>query len=134
MIQAVQDRYTTGSFKTKLQHVLDSTTQEDADWVYRAIRLVSPGGLGQSEQHDVHSTPKVTLTEAMGIACERDRIAWQYVNCFKDVLDFGLKRYHIVINRWGDVNRAVEAVYIGLLTRVFQIATLSENMVTNSMD
>ncbi len=118
MIHAAQDRCKMASFKTKLQHVLDSTTQQDADWVFRAIRLVSPGGLGQSEQQDVHSAPEVTLTEAMGIARERDRIAWQYVNCFKDVLDFGLKRYHVAINRWGDANWAVVAVYIGLLARI----------------
>ncbi len=118
MIQAAQDWSKTGSFKAHLQQVLDSTTQQDADWVYRAIRLVSPGGLGQSEEQDVQLAPEVTLTEAMGIACERDRIAWQYVNCFKDVLDFGLKRYHMAFNRWGDVNWAVAVVYIGLLMHI----------------
>lgn len=97
-----------------LSPVLERTTREDADWVYRAIRLASPAGLGSSEQ-DVHSAPEVTLCEAMAIAANRDRIAWQFSNSFSTVLDFAIPRYHSWLNLWGDEKWAVLGVFAELL-------------------
>lgn len=118
MIQAMHEINPQRSYRNQLQAVLNQTTREDAEWVYRAIRLASPGGLGHSQQQDVSNPPQVTLTEAMRIASARDRIAWQYVNCYKDVLDFGIKRYYIAFDRWGDMNWAAVAIFVGLLAKV----------------
>jgi triphosphoribosyl-dephospho-CoA synthase len=71
-----------------IQRVLDGLTIEDAELVYQAIRLASPGGLGTAEQQDVRSEPTVTLLQAMRLAADRDLIAKQYANAFEDV--FGL--------------------------------------------
>lgn len=118
MLQAVQIPMLSVDFRNQLQNVLENTTREDAQWVYQAIRSASPGGLGKSKIEDVSQRPQVTLTDAMGIASDKDRIAWQYVNSYKDVLDFGIKRYHIAFRRWGDVNWAAVAIYVGLLRRI----------------
>lgn len=67
---------------------LDSLTVRDAELVYEAIRIASPGGLGKAESQDVQQQPTVTLLEAMRLAADRDLIARQYVTGFKDV--FGL--------------------------------------------
>jgi triphosphoribosyl-dephospho-CoA synthase len=69
--------------------VLQSLTQDDADAVYEAIRLASPGGLGSVARQDVRTRPTVSLVEAMRLAAHRDAIARQYVNGFHDVLHAG---------------------------------------------
>ncbi|MFH5802573.1 triphosphoribosyl-dephospho-CoA synthase [Alienimonas sp. DA493] len=65
--------------------VLAATTVEDACAVYEAIRVANPGGLGDAAEQDVRDEPTVTLTEAMALAADRDRIARQYTDAFADV-------------------------------------------------
>jgi triphosphoribosyl-dephospho-CoA synthase len=101
--------------RENLRHVLDRTTREDAHWVYLAIRLALPGGLGASEEEDVHTNPTVTLQEAMKIAERRDRIAWQYTNYYTNVFDLAIPRYHRWLSLYGDEQWATLAVFTGLL-------------------
>ncbi len=70
--------------------VLGRLTQEDAEWVYRAIRLAQPGGLGTAESQDVADAPTGTLLEVMLLAAERDGVAAQYANGFAWVLQEGV--------------------------------------------
>jgi len=66
--------------------VLQELTADDADCVYRAIRLANPGGLGRVDEADVHAAPPPDLLAAMRLAAGRDVIARQYANGFDDVL------------------------------------------------
>ena len=61
-----------------VRDVLASTTVEDAELVYEAIRFAKPGGIGKAESQDVNTAPTVTLRDAMALAAGRDRIAEQY--------------------------------------------------------
>lgn len=72
-----------------INEVLEGTTVEDSMHVYKAIRLASPGGLGNAESQDVQSLPTETLTACMQLAADRDLIARQYVTGFRDVLTTG---------------------------------------------
>jgi triphosphoribosyl-dephospho-CoA synthase len=78
-------------FRPAIRSVLDALTVEDARWVYRAIRVASPGGLGKADDQDVADEPTVTLTEAMQIAADRDSVALQYANGFCDVATIGVE-------------------------------------------
>lgn len=69
--------------------VLGQLTREDAAWVYRAIRLAQPGGLGTAASEDVAHEPTGTLLEVMTLAAERDSVAAQYANGFAWVLQEG---------------------------------------------
>lgn len=71
-------------------HVLSQLTREDAAWVYRAIRLAQPGGLGTADDQDIASEPTGTLREVMSLATDRDGVAAQYANEFAWVLNEGL--------------------------------------------
>ncbi len=73
-----------------LHAVLAATTVDDAKWVYRAIRLAQPGGLGHVPEQDVKDEPTVTLREAMVLAADRDLIARQYADGFRAVFDDAL--------------------------------------------
>jgi triphosphoribosyl-dephospho-CoA synthase len=66
-----------------LRQVLASTTVADARDVYAAIRLASPGGLGETAEQDVHDEPTVTLLEAMTLAAGHDGIAREYATGFE---------------------------------------------------
>lgn len=64
--------------------VLNTATLNDAQQIYRAINLASPGGLGQAEEGDVKNTEKpLPLLEAMKHASQWDSIAREYVTNFQ---------------------------------------------------
>lgn len=90
--------------------VLHSTTIEDAEHVYAAIRLARPGGLGQVSSQDVHDRPTITLREAMVLAADRDRIAEQYATDFAFVLGLGR---HWLLDAWRwcqDLDRVIPQI------------------------
>lgn len=68
-----------------VEDILQRTTAEDCRFVYEAIRLARPGGLGRTNQADVHDTPTISLVEAMRLAADRDLVARQYVTDFAAV-------------------------------------------------
>lgn len=70
-----------------IDDVLSRLTREDAAWVYRAIRLAQPGGLGTAPDEDIANEPTGTLREVMSLAAERDGVAAQYANGFAWVLE-----------------------------------------------
>lgn len=76
--------------RSDVETVLGSSTEFDTKCVYRAIRAVNPGGLGQAPEQDVDDEPTVTLLEAMKLAADRDLIARQYANNYADVFDLGV--------------------------------------------
>lgn len=117
LLQAVQQHGLHAPLRKSLASVLAQTTVMDAEWVFRAISLASPGGLGRAEQQDVAAAATVTLTEAMCLAAGRDRIAAQYATNYKDVFEFAILRYNNQLNRWGYRKWAAVAVYAGLLCK-----------------
>ncbi len=70
--------------------VLADLDQQDAADAYGAIRAAHPGGLGSVAQADVHDDPKISLRDAMALAADRDLVASQYVNGYREVLDQAL--------------------------------------------
>jgi triphosphoribosyl-dephospho-CoA synthase len=103
------------SLRQALYRVLTNTTIADADWTFKAIKLASPAGLGNSEQHDVHQSARVTLREAMEFASDKDRIALQYLTDYKDIFDFSRLTYYNAMDKWGIRDWAAVAVYVDLL-------------------
>ncbi len=104
--------------RSVLIEVLNSTTVEDAELVYQAIRLAAPGGLGESEQHDVRKSPTVNLLTAMQAAAKRDRIAYQYCNGFTDIFADGVPTLLKYRAKWGSEKWAATEVYLRLLRRI----------------
>lgn len=100
-----------------IRQVLADLDSKDADYIFRAIRLAKPGGLGKSEKYDVNSIPEISVQEAMEEAKARDRIALQYVTAFEDVFSLGLsciKDYNL---RWNCVEWAASMCFLEFLAR-----------------
>lgn len=86
---------------------LNETTVGDSLAVYEAIRLAQPSGLGTAAEQDVAGTPTLPLREIMALAADRDLIARQYANDFRDVLDLGVPALKQGIERTGCLEGAI---------------------------
>ena len=115
LIHAAQHRKPGEAIASSLRHTLAGLTQDDTEWVYQAIRLANPGGLGESPRHDVRNKPAVSLLEAMNEAAARDRIAYQYSNCYSDILGAGLASLRQGRKRWASEHSAVTTVYLDFI-------------------
>ncbi len=105
------------SLWAQLNQTLNQLNIDDAVWVAKAIVLANPGGLGASDQHDVHEAPAVSLLEMMRSAQDKDRISWQYANAFQDIVGFGVSLYADALLKWENAAWATTALYLGFLTR-----------------
>ncbi|MGZ5576201.1 MAG: triphosphoribosyl-dephospho-CoA synthase [Methylobacter sp.] len=117
LIQAIGQKHPGMTLRQAVSKVLSETTVEDADWVFKAITLASPGGLGRSDQQDVGEKASVTLLDAMKIASQKDRIALQYITDYQDIFNFSILRYNASFNRLGDRNWAAVSVYADMLSQ-----------------
>lgn len=117
LIQAVYDREVGQTLRESLDNSLSRTTVDDAEWVFRAISLASPGGLGEASEQDVHAQAAVTLQQAMALAADRDSIAKQYINSFKDIFDFTVLTYNRAFVLSGDRGWAALKVFAEMLAR-----------------
>jgi triphosphoribosyl-dephospho-CoA synthase len=99
--------------RENLRRVLDATTVEDAHWVFRAICLAAPGGLGQSDRYDVNQTAVVGLLDAMREAAARDQLARQYATGYHDIFEFFLP----LIEKGGyrDTRTMTENIFVEIL-------------------
>jgi triphosphoribosyl-dephospho-CoA synthase len=100
------------SLRHNLEIILDSLTQTDADQVYEAIRIANPGGLGSSDSQDVNNKPDCSLKYAMELASQRDSIALQYTNNFKEVCEMGFDSIKCFDNSWNSVKWAAVSSYL----------------------
>jgi triphosphoribosyl-dephospho-CoA synthase len=96
-----------GDPRVDLENVLGGLTVRDAEYVFEAIRLAEPGGLGDVPEQDVKDEPTVTLLEAMKLAADRDLIARQYANGYADVFDFGVPAFLGAYAKFGRVEPAI---------------------------
>lgn len=96
---------------------LASAGLADTEWVYQAIRLAAPAGLGRVQGEDVHQAPSSELRSVMRQAAARDRIARQYALGFVDVFRTALPLYRALLKRWRDPAWAAAGLYLALLRR-----------------
>ncbi len=90
-----------------VHNTLGNISLIDTQRVYDAIRLASPGGLGDAPEQDVREPPTVSLVEAMKLAADRDLIARQYANGFADVFNFGVPAFLAAFAKFGCIEAAV---------------------------
>ena len=90
---------------------------EDSAAVYAAIRLANPGGLGRAPEQDVAEEPTLPLREVMALAAERDLIARQYANGFREVFDDGAPAVMEGVERTGSMEGAIIYAHLHLMAR-----------------
>lgn len=103
------------TLRENLNTVLLQVDAKELDWLFRAIRLAAPGGLGRSDKHDVTQAPSADLVEVMEHAAERDQIARQYATGFIDLFEFALPKLRSYEARWQSKEWAITGLYLSLL-------------------
>lgn len=102
--------------RRRLALLLSALTPEDADHAFAAIRLASPAGLGKADKGDVSGNPeRLTLTEAMHLAKDRDRIANAYVTAYSDIFDVAIPAYEGALDVSTRSDLAVTTLHMTLL-------------------
>lgn len=109
-----------GQWQKEMAGVLAGLGADDTRYVYQAIRLASPAGMGQVDHYDVwaQDTPEVTLLEAMKPAAGRDLIAGQYVGDFELVLGKGYETLNRSLAAGLSLSRAIAHTHLYLLSQV----------------
>ncbi|MCP4287621.1 MAG: triphosphoribosyl-dephospho-CoA synthase [Gammaproteobacteria bacterium] len=116
LIQALLDeRLDHGTLREKLRCVLRQAGKEDTRWLFRAIELAAPGGLGRSGKYDVRQAADTPLFEVMAHAAGRDLIACQYVTDYVNLFDFALPRLREFERRWQSREWAAAGLFLSLL-------------------
>ncbi len=106
-----------GTLQARVNSVLIQASKVDTEWLFRAIQLAAPGGLGQSDKYDVYEQPSVSLLEVMSHASDRDLIARQYATGYQDIFDFALPTFIDFLERWQNREWAITGLYLSLLAR-----------------
>lgn len=104
--------------RQNIESTLNGLTQDDAVQVYDAIRIANPGGLGNVESEDVNEAPQCSLVEAMQLASERDLVALQYTNNYKDVFDTGFSTIKSFEKSWNSVKWASVSSYLMFMSSI----------------
>ncbi|MCP3661740.1 MAG: triphosphoribosyl-dephospho-CoA synthase [Gammaproteobacteria bacterium] len=118
LIQALLDeRLDRGTLREKLSSVLRQAGAEDTRWLFRAIELAAPGGLGRSVKYDVRQSTDVRLFDVMSYAAGRDLIACQYVTDYANIFDFALPQLRELERRWQSREWAASGLFLHLLAR-----------------
>ena len=99
-------------FKDMIKPTLVSLGRQDAQDIFAAIRLANPGGLGKVDKYDINSPLEIDIFSAMDAAKDRDLIALQYANGYREVVNLGIKCLQNYHNRWNSVEWAVVACYL----------------------
>ena len=100
--------------RTGVSEVLGALTVDDARMTFEAIRLASPGGLGDADHHDVREADvDVTLREAMETAQNRDAVAREYVTNFEITFELG---YTALRQFWEEGHKFSDSIVQAALT------------------
>lgn len=82
--------------KLEVESKLSLLDASDSAFVYQAITIAKPGGMGSVEKMDIRQEPPRHLQKAMRLAAEWDDVAKQYATGFSDVFELStrLDKYH----------------------------------------
>ncbi|MCO5064499.1 MAG: triphosphoribosyl-dephospho-CoA synthase [Rhizobiaceae bacterium] len=99
-----------------IANVLERMTMQDTAAIFEAIATANPGGLGDGGANDVREPPRAGLLDAMREAANRDRIAYQYANDYKDIFETGLPALASALREGRHGMWPTVAVYMAFLT------------------
>jgi len=114
-LMAAAETMQRGQLRDALAATLAGLTVADAADAYEAIRIAAPAGLGRAAEQDIAAPPSVDLRQAMALAAERDRIARQYADGYRDVYEIGVTRLREARRAKLSDERAATLAYMNFL-------------------
>lgn len=105
------------SLRADVGHLLTRLDVEDSRAAYEAIRLANPSGLGRVEDQDVSAEPTLPLRQVMALAADRDLIARQYANGFREVFEDAVPALVRGLEATGCLEGAIIFCHLSLLAK-----------------
>ena len=112
IIRVFQEHGPQVNFRQTVKSTLKSLGRQEAQDIFAAIRLANPGGLGKVDRYDVNSPVETDIYSAMDAARDRDLVALQYANGYREVMDLGVKCLQNRHDRGNSLEWAVVACYL----------------------
>ncbi len=111
-------------FELILNKIIEDTTVNDTLYLYEAIKLSNPGGLGQIDKYDVNDPSaykeiirnEINLKEIFKKSQDYDLISREYATGFKIVLKEGLPYFLNSFREHRDINKTIVNTYLKLLS------------------
>lgn len=103
--------------RTHVAEMLESLDANDAASVYQAINHAKAGGMNEVEEMDLKACPPDDLIAAMKHAADRDMIARQYANGFRDVFEEVVSMLDTACQRHADLRGAIVETHVRLISR-----------------
>jgi triphosphoribosyl-dephospho-CoA synthase len=100
-----------------VEGILAELDVQDSRGVYEAIRLAGPRGLKEVPEQDIRSEPTLPLRQIMALAADRDLIARQYADGFREVFDDGVRGLRHALERGDNLEHAIIFTHLYLLSR-----------------
>ena len=97
--------------------VLAGLTPDDAANVWQAIRLAEPGGMGQSNQHDLAGPPPDDLLAAMRLAAPHDAIARLWADGYDSLVTGLVADLEAALGRGLALDDAIVHAFLAQLAR-----------------
>ncbi len=99
-----------------VEQIIADSTQDDCAALYQAIRVASPGGLGDVDAYDVNDdSPPATILQAMRAAAGHDVIAALYASGFRALFDDYVDYLVRSLRNHNDLEHAVTDLFLYLL-------------------
>lgn len=118
------EKLTFTDFTNNLKKIIDDSTIEDTLYLYEAIRICNPGGLGLIDKYDINNQnsfkeirdDNITLKEIFSISASYDLISSEYTTGFEIILKAGLPYYLNLYEKYHDINIATVNTFLKLLS------------------
>lgn len=118
LVHALLDPEASGDLRQRVISVLSATDRTDTQWLFRAIRLARPAGLGEAGRHDVGGAADAALLAVMAHAAPWDGIARTYRDGYRDLFGHDVPLLERFLAHWGDEAWAATALYMDLVGRL----------------
>lgn len=125
-VTLAKEKFSLSRLRENVRLIVESSTPMDAIYVYDAISIAKPSGLGKAPKLDVTDPAskqkilddRVTLFEVFKIASEYDSIASEWINNYTITFDLGYPYFTQQLEETKDVNTATVNTFLKILSEV----------------
>ncbi len=122
-------------FEGILNKIIEDTTVNDTLYLYEAIKLSNPGGLGQIEKYDVNDPSAydeiirdgINLKDIFKKSQDYDLISREYASGFNIVLKEGLPYFLDSFKEHRNINKTIVNTYLELLANHLDTLIIRKN-------
>ena len=110
--------------RSEVVNVCKFANFQDSLWLFKALKLVKPGGLGRVQELDVYDPSalrkigkeRIPLNEIFYLSAKYDSIASEWVTGFKVTFEVGYPFYMEALQRHRDLNVAAVNTFLKILS------------------